>query len=231
MDARVDGRVVTPRHGKPVEINALWHNALVILAGMEARLGDPDRAGPLESRAAAVRERFVDAFWNEEAGCLYDVLGDERPDPAIRPNQILALALPFPLLDNDRACKVLDVVEARLLTPVGLRTLEPGHPDYVGTYRGGVAQRDSAYHQGTVWPWLLGPFVSALVRYRGEDGRRQGRAMVDAFLNHLTEAGLGTISEVFDGDLPHRAGGAFAQAWSVAEILRAHVRLAEAGGE
>jgi len=222
MDAKVGDWVVTPRIGKPVEINALWYNALRILAELERRAGHVDKAKRLTARANIVRGRFQSAFWNPNSGCLFDVVSDAASDGSIRPNQLLALSLPFPLVKGDQAASILDVIERKLLTPVGLRTLAPEDPAYRPTYGGGVVERDGAYHQGTVWPWLLGPWYSALARVRGRRGRKQAGEHLEAFLaRHLHEAGIGSISEIFDGDEPHRPGGCIAQAWSVAEILRA----------
>ena len=211
MDAKVGDDVITPRRGKPVEVNALWYNALRIAA----RLTDSEE---LAARADAVRESFERYFWNEPAGCCYDVLAP--PDPSIRPNQLLALSLPFPLFEGERAERILRVCKAKLLTPVGLRTLSPEDPAYRGQLTGDQRARDGAYHQGTVWPWLLGPYITALVRVRGDEGRDEARRIVEAFVPHLGEAGVGTISEVFDGDAPHAPRGCIAQAWSVAELLR-----------
>jgi predicted glycogen debranching enzyme len=219
MDARVDGRVVTPRVGKPVEVQALWINALRVGSGWSARW-----AGPL-ARASASFARF----WNADGGYLYDVVdADHVPgtsDAAFRPNQVLAVGgLPFPVLsDPVRARRVVDAVEARLLTPMGLRSLAPDDPAYVGRYEGGVALRDGAYHQGTAWPWLMGPFVDAWVRVRGDtpavraDARRR---FLDPLLAGLDRAGLGHIAEIADGDAPHIARGCPFQAWSVGEALR-----------
>ena len=220
MDAKVGDWVVTPRQGKAVEINALWHNALAILADLEAQLGDADRAEELRSRAEGTRRRFNEVFWNETLGCLYDVIDGERVDRAIRPNQLLALSLPFPLLSEARARRVLTVAEDKLLTPVGLRSLAPDHVDYRPIYLGDPLARDGAYHQGTVWGWLLGPYLTALVRYRGDAGKKKARAVVARALEHLHDAGLGTFSEIFDAEPPHTPRGCIAQAWSVAELLR-----------
>jgi predicted glycogen debranching enzyme len=223
MDARVDGRVITPRTGKPVEVQALWINALSILAALRERCrGDGTE---LRQRAARAAGRFAELFWNEALGYLYDNVETGEPsgarDASLRPNQLLALSLPFPLVTGARAESVLRAVEAKLLTPVGLRTLAPDDPAYRPACTGGPAERDAAYHQGTVWPWLFGPYVTALERVRGEEGKRQGRALLAAFAAHLGEAGLGTVSEIFDGDPPHTPRGCIAQAWSVAEVLRA----------
>lgn len=223
MDAKVGDWVVTPRTGKPVEINALWYNALRILAECERETGEEDRAAVLERDAARVGRRFARVFWYREGGHLYDVVDGERRDASVRPNQMLVCSLPFPLLSATRRRQVLRVVEEELLTPVGLRSLAPGDPAYQSRYEGDTLRRDGAYHQGTVWLWLLGPFVTALVRERGERGRAQARALIEGVLGHLAEAGVGSISEIFDGDPPHAPRGAIAQAWSVAEVLRAWV--------
>ena len=239
MDAKIGDWVVTPRHGKPVEINALWHHAL----GFVEELGAAHAGPSADSVAGAFRARF----WNEQAGYLNDVVdgpaeesrsrgveesdghSDSSPlsllDSSIRPNQIIALSLPYPILDAERARRVLAVVERELLTPYGLRTLSPSDSRYRGRYQGDQWSRDSAYHQGTVWPWLLGPFITAYMSFATDKAaaRRTARGWLQPIWEHLREAGLGFVSEVFDGDEPHRPGGCIAQAWSVAEILRAAV--------
>ncbi len=222
MDAKVGDWVVTPRQGKAVEINALWYNALRILAELESHFGRPDRARSLATRAEGVRRTFCRTFWFEDGKYLHDVIGAAGPDSSLRPNQIFALSLPFPLLSKARAKCVLARVEQALLTPVGLRSLSADHPDYRGIYGGDALSRDSVYHQGTVWSWLLGPFVTALVRVRGEAGRRQAAELLDTAFEHLEDACIGTVSEIFDGQPPHEPRGAPAQAWSVAELLRAY---------
>ena len=211
MDAIVDGEAVTPRRGKPVEINALWYNALRIVAKLT---GD----AALDERADTVREAFQAAFWNREAQCCFDVVNPN--DPSIRPNQLFAIALPFVLFDDLRAGEILSVCESQLLTPVGLRTLSPHDPRYRGQLLGDQHSRDTAYHQGTVWPWLLGPYIDALLRYRGEPGGETARGLIANMRSHLADAGIGTISEIFDGDAPHTPRGCIAQAWSVGEVLR-----------
>nr|HRC86116.1 amylo-alpha-1,6-glucosidase [Thermoanaerobaculia bacterium] len=221
MDARVGERVVTPRHGKPVEVNALWVNALAILAELEGRAGNADTALAWAEQAARARKRFAEVFWNPERRCLYDVVAEDAKDASLRPNQLLALALPYPLLEGEEARAVLEAVESQLSTPWGLRTLAAGEPGYEPRYQGGPAERDGAYHQGTVWPWLLGPYLTALVRLRGEVGREQGRQLFEALEPALAVATVGTVAEIFDAEPPHRPHGAFAQAWSVAELLRA----------
>jgi len=207
MDAIVDGEPVTPRRGKPVEINALWYNALRIVAALT---GD----AAFSSRADTVREAFEAAFWNRDAQCCFDVVNPN--DDSIRPNQLFAIALPFPLFDDARAEAILEVCEAQLLTPAGLRTLAPTDPRYRGQLVGDQHARDTAYHQGTVWPWLLGAYIDALRRYRGD----AGESLLANMQAHLADAGVGTISEIFDGDAPHAPRGCIAQAWSVGEVLR-----------
>jgi glycogen debranching enzyme len=219
MDARAGGREVTPRIGKPVEIQALWYNALGV-------------AGRWSDRWEGVRERcqssFAARFWNELRGCLYDVVDVDhvvgRSDPSLRPNQVLAIGgLPEALLRGDRAARTVGVVERELLTPLGLRTLAAGEPGFVPHYGGGPDQRDGAYHQGTVWPWLTGAFVDAWLRVRGRAlaARREARQrFVQPLLDHLNDAGLGHVSEIADAVEPHTPAGCPFQAWSVGELLR-----------
>jgi len=216
MDAIVNGDAVTPRRGKPVEINALWYNALRIVADLSADSG-------MRSRADGVRESFESAFWNRHSQCCFDVVNPN--DASIRPNQLFAIALPFPLFEDARAEEILRVCESQLLTPVGLRTLSPNDPRYRGRLIGDQRSRDTAYHQGTVWPWLLGAYVDALLRYRGESGIAAARTLLTNLSTHLNEAGLGTIGEIFDGDAPHAPRGCIAQAWSVGEVLRVLAKL------
>ena len=223
MDAKVGGWVVTPRHGKAVEINALWYNALMILSEVHRARGNEAASEGLARRAEGVKRVFGETFWNPATDCLYDRVCDGIPDGAIRPNQIFALSLPFPLLPNDQALRVLEVVERDLLTPVGLRSLSPGHPAYRGHYGGDQVSRDGAYHQGTVWSWLLGPFVTALCRYRGSAGRSQAAGLFSSIREHIGSACVGSVSEIFDGDPPHAARGTVAQAWGVGECLRCYV--------
>ncbi len=222
MDAVVDGQPVTPRAGKPVEVNALWHAALKAAARLERLAEESARARELESEAWHVARRFNDRFWNAEKENLFDVIGPEGPDPSVRPNQILAVSLTEDLLPPHRARAVYWTVRRHLLTPFGLRTLDPKDPRYRGTIQGTQRACDLAYHQGTVWPWLLGPFADAHFRVLGstEESRRAMRLWLAPLRAHLREAGLGSISEIFDGDPPHTPRGCFAQAWSVAEISR-----------
>ena len=225
MDAKVGDWVVTPREGKPVEIQALWYNALRVMERLAAGFADHERAAYYAALAARARVRFLEVFWNEAEGCLYDVMTNAGPDRSIRPNQIFAVSLPYPLLSHDQALRLLEVVERELVTPYGLRTLAPRDPNYRGRYGGDQHSRDGAYHQGTVWPWLLGPFVTAYVKVHGEsvDARHRANQFLDPLRSHLRQAGLGQISEIFDGDPPHNPAGCIAQAWSVAEILRAYI--------
>ena len=220
MDAKVGDWVVTPRMGKPVEVNALWYNALKILQHLAERFGQRADYG---QRAAEVRASFERLFWCEDRGYLCDVVAPEGPDWAIRPNQVFALSLPFPLVEGERARRVLSVIDQHLLTPRGLRSLSPSDPAYCARYAGGPWERDRAYHQGTVWAWLIGPYITALCRCHGRAGRQRGRALLDGFAEHLHEAGLGTVSEIFDAEPPFAPRGCIAQAWSVAELLRAGV--------
>jgi predicted glycogen debranching enzyme len=219
MDAKVGDWVVTPRIGKPVEIQALWLNALRIADEFTAMYRDVLRRG-LES--------FNQRFWNAELGCLFDVVDVDHvggsADPSLRPNQLLAIGgLPFAVLDGGRARSVVELAERRLWTPLGLRTLPAEDSRYVPRYEGGVLARDGSYHQGTVWPWLLGPFIEAWVRTHGggDEARREARQrFLEPLLQHLTQAGVGHISEIADADLPHTPRGCPFQAWSVAEALR-----------
>jgi predicted glycogen debranching enzyme len=223
MDAKVGAWVVTPRSGKPVEIQALWYNALRIMEGLAARFGDEERRKKYSSLASLARWTFNRLFWNIETNCLYDVVNGGPPDASIRPNQILAVSLHHSMLSPERARAVVKTVERELLTPMGLRTLSRSDSRYRAIYDGDQYSRDSAYHQGTVWPWLLGPFVSAYVRVNGAtaEARQRAHQLLRGLEEHLCEAGLGQVSEIFDADPPHVARGCFAQAWSVAELLRA----------
>ena len=228
MDAKVGDWVVTPRTGKPVEINALWHNALCVTAEIADRAGQEGFAADCRTRAAQAKESFATAFWNPDARALYDVIRpDGTPDTSVRPNQIFAVSLPFPVTEGEQAKGVVEQVQSALLTPLGLRTLAPGSPDYRAQYGpGDGAARDGAYHQGTVWPWLLGAFCDAHLKVHGDKSKT--RALLDTLLfSGLTQYGVGTLAEVFDGDPPHAPNGCPAQAWSVAEVLRACVRLTE----
>jgi predicted glycogen debranching enzyme len=226
MDAKVGDWVVTPRRGKAVEINALWYNALRLLEGwlLEAR-GD-QAARPIAEHADRARRSFNQRFWYANEGYLYDVIdGEQGDDPACRPNQVFAIAPRHPILDRSRWGPVLKVVRERLLTPVGLRSLAPGHPDYKAKYYGDLRSRDAAYHQGTVWAWLIGPFIDAWLKVHPDD-RAGARRFLAGFVPHLDEGCLGSISEIFDAEAPYTQRGCIAQAWSVAEVLRCWVKTA-----
>ncbi|MCX5931723.1 MAG: glycogen debranching enzyme N-terminal domain-containing protein [Cyanobacteria bacterium] len=223
MDAIADGRVITPRRGKPVEINALWLNALVTMTRLSERLGRPSQRW--RQQADQVRNAFQ-RFWNPQLGCCFDVVdafahtpNDPRSnDASVRPNQILAVSLPQSGLSQSQQRSLLSVCARELLTSHGLRSLSPADPAYAGRYGGGPSQRDSRYHQGTVWGWLLGPFAEA--HWRCHHDRDRALGFLEPMGDHLLDAGLGSISEVFDGDAPHAPDGCIAQAWSVAEVLR-----------
>ena len=223
MDAKVEGWVVTPRRGKPVEINALWFNAVCLLADWRRALGveDPE----LDELAQRTKRSFNQRFWFAAGEYLYDIVdGEAGDDSACRPNQILSFALRHPVLDESRWSAVLDTVTDRLLTPYGLRTLDPTHPDFKAQYFGDLRSRDAAYHQGTVWAWLIGPFIDAWLRvHPGQE--RQALTFLDAFDTHVSDACIGSISEIFDAMPPHAPRGCVAQAWSVAEVLRCLIRL------
>ena len=226
MDAVVGGRPVTPRYGYAVEINALWYNALCFATDLAGRYDDPQ--GSYSDRLPAIRQSFREVFWIPEKDCLGDVFHFGVLDRSIRPNQLFAVSLPFSPLDPAEQAGVVRTVREQLLTPCGLRTLSPADPAYRGRYRGSATDRDAAYHQGTVWPWLLGPFGEAALRVAKdvEKEREFLKRHLRSFLqNHLREAGIGSVSEVFDGDPPHRPGGCIAQAWSVAELIRLFLLL------
>jgi glycogen debranching enzyme len=217
MDARVGDRVVTPRVGKPVEINALWYNALCATARLAAAVGKP--AAPWDAMAARAARGF-DRFWNEAAGHCHDVIdGPSGDDPTLRPNQIFAVSLPASPLSPERQRKVVDVCARHLLSSFGLRSLGPAEPGYTARYGGPPSERDGAYHQGAVWGWLLGPFAVAHLRVHGD--RAAARAFLEPMAHHLDDYGVGSIAEIFDGAPPFSPRGAIAQAWSVAETLRA----------
>jgi predicted glycogen debranching enzyme len=222
MDAKVGDWVVTPRRGKAVEINALWYNALSLLGEWLAEEGDA-RSQQFQGQADRVKESFNQRFWSAELNHLYDVVdGPAGDDPACRPNQILSFSLDRPVLDQANWHAILETVQKRLLTPFGLRSLAGNHPDYKAQYFGDLRARDAAYHQGTVWAWLVGPFIDAWLKAHPSDFTR-ARSFLDGFAMHLNDACAGSISEVFDGDAPFKARGCIAQAWSVAEVLRCWV--------
>lgn len=220
MDARVGEWVVTPRMGKAVEVNALWYNALCIYAELLGMHNEKKEAKKINEKARRIKRQFEKLFWNEHSGFLYDVVNRSEKDPTLRPNQLFALGICFPLIKGVKAKKIFKVVKEKLFTPVGLRSLSPDHPDYKGVYQGDQAERDAAYHQGTVWCWLLGIYVDALIKLGGKSSRKEAMEVIENLRYHLDEGCTGSISEIFDGDLPHTPRGCIAQAWSVAEILR-----------
>jgi predicted glycogen debranching enzyme len=227
MDAKVDDWVVTPRRGKAVEINALWYNALRLLETWLRESGQDTQANELGERAAQAYASFNRRFWYEAGGYLYDVVdGENGDDAACRPNQVFAISLHHPVLEENCWEPVLDVVKRRLLTPVGLRSLAPAHPDYKPRYYGDLRARDAAYHQGTVWAWLIGPFIDAWLRVHPDESGVE--SLLTGFDAHLSEFGVGSIAEIFDADDPFTPRGCIAQAWSVAEVLRSRLKIAAA---
>jgi predicted glycogen debranching enzyme len=224
MDAKVGDWVVTPRTGKAVEIQALWYNALRVMEGLAEKFGDKANQKQYKAMAAFARKSFNEQFWNEQTGCLFDVVNGDERDASIRPNQVFTISLANSMVSTARAKSILRVVERELLTPRGLRTLSPNDSRYIGRYEGDPRSRDGSYHQGTVWPWLMGPFITAHVKTFGvKVGAKFAIEWLLAFEDHLREACLGQISEIFDGDAPHTPRGCVAQGWSVAELLRAAV--------
>lgn len=222
MDAKIGDLVITPRTGKAVEIQALWYNALLTMAGFAAEFGDTKDEARYRAMADLCKLSFNGAFWNEKEQCLFDVVENGIRDASVRPNQLLAVSLSHSMVDAERAAKIVEKAEKELLTPVGLRSLSPNDPKYCPVYTGSPFDRDSAYHQGTVWAWLIGPFVDAYRKVHGDDPatEKRVRETLSGFKTHLCEAGLGQISEIFDAAPPHAPRGCPAQAWSVAEVLR-----------
>ena len=224
MDAKVGDWVVTPRRGKPIEVNALWYNALRIMLHWATELEDHEYGHKLREMAKRAQASFNRKFWNAKRRCGFDVLeapGD-KPDAKLRPNQIFAASLPFPLFDEEQRKAIVNAVRDELLTPVGLRTLERGDPDYRPRYEGDRESRDGAYHNGTVWPWLIGPYVTAYLRTFGKTAENLTycRQLVEDFEPQVLTFGLGSVAEIYDGDAPHHPRGCIAQAWSVGELLR-----------
>ena len=227
MDAKVGDWVVTPRRGKAVEINALWYNALRLMEGWLKDEGQEAAMRRMKETADRARESFNKRFWYEQGGYLYDVVDAENggSDDACRPNQVFAISLDHPVLDEARWKPVMDVVTDRLLTPVGLRSLAPGHPDYKAKYYGDLRSRDAAYHQGTVWAWLIGPYVDAWLKLNpGKEA--EARRFLAGLVGHMDDACIGSVGEVFDAEAPYTPRGCVAQAWSVAEVLRCWVNTA-----
>ncbi|MEP7170392.1 MAG: amylo-alpha-1,6-glucosidase, partial [Bacteroidota bacterium] len=220
MDARVGNWVVTPRIGKAVEINALWYNALIIFSDLLRLNKEKEESEKYSAHAGKIKNYFHEFYWNEEKQCLYDFVKDDYKDASIRPNQLFALSLPFPLIEGEKAKSILKVVEEKLYTPVGLRSLSHDHPDYKGTYGGDQLHRDAAYHQGTVWSWLLGPYMEAMIKVNGAKGKKEAKKIISAFKYHFNEGCIGSVSEIFDGNQPFTPRGCMAQAWGVGELLR-----------
>jgi len=225
MDAKVGDWVVTPRRGKAVEINALWYNALKLLEKWLRNAGRNDEADRWADQARRARDSFNARFWYEQGGYLYDVIDGENVqyDASLRPNQLFAFSLDYPILDKSRWQNVLDVVEKHLLTPYGLRSLAPGSPEFKAKYYGDLRARDAAYHQGTVWAWLIGPYVDAWLKLHPDQTAAAHERLLQ-FDDHIDEACVGSISEIFDAEAPYIPRGCIAQAWSVAEVLRCLIK-------
>ncbi|MCL2639880.1 MAG: hypothetical protein FWD53_03450, partial [Phycisphaerales bacterium] len=228
MDAKIGDWVVTPRHGKPVEINALWYSNLRIMSLVAERAGDSARAAVFGTLAEQVELVFESTYFNHKTNCLSDVISDDGngggADLSIRPNQLMAISLPFSPLSKKTQASVVSVCQNQLLTPMGMRTLAPRSAGYHGRCEGDQRTRDAAYHQGTAWPWLIGPFVTAYVKVHNgtPKARAEAKSFIDPFREHLKTTGLGSISEIADGDSPFSPRGCPAQAWSVGEVLRVY---------
>ncbi|MFO7945557.1 MAG: amylo-alpha-1,6-glucosidase, partial [Armatimonadota bacterium] len=225
MDAKVGGWVVTPRQGRPVEINALWYNALRTVDFLAGKFDDTQTQSELGELAGEVRASFVDTFFDDELGYCYDVIGPDGPDASLRPNQLIAGALTYRLLSDEQLLSILEIVRQKLLTPFGLRTLSPDDPAYQGHYEGDQYSRDGAYHQGTVWPWLIGPYCRTYFTAHGvnDESRDHVSSVIRPLIEYLQAHG--SIPEIFDGDEPHYARGCIAQAWSVAAVLECYRRV------
>ncbi|MDD3743128.1 MAG: amylo-alpha-1,6-glucosidase, partial [Lentimicrobiaceae bacterium] len=220
MDAYVEGKPVTPRTGFTVEVNALWYNAVKFALELAEEAGDHDFISQWQAVADKFPQAFINQFWYSEKGYLADYAHGEYRDTSVRPNQIFATSLPYSPLNEEMRNSILNTVKSELLTPRGLRTLSPKNPLYKGVYAGNQIQRDTAYHQGSVYPWLLGHFVEGYLKIHGKAGLKFVTGLYEGFEPVMTEHGIGTISEVYDGDPPHHPGGAISQAWNVAELLR-----------
>ena len=220
MDAVVSGKPVTAREGYAVEINALWYNAVCFILELAREFNDKKFIKEWENIPALTKKSFNEVFWNHEKDYLFDIVTNDFKDKSVRPNQIFATSLPYSPIDDDRKERVLAKVENELLTAKGIRTLSPKNPKYIGRYEGSQAERDSAYHQGTVWPWLLGHFMEAYIKIHGKNALPLAEKVISNFENDMTEYGLCSIAEVYDGDPPYRPNGSISQAWSVAEVLR-----------
>ena len=221
MDAKIGDWVVTPRMGKPVEIQALWYNALRIYSGLLKLNKDEVKAAEYNNKAELTKDSFNKLFWNKPDNYLFDVIDDNNiADKTLRPNQLFAISLPFVLIEDEKAKQVLRIVEDQLYAPVGLKSLPANDPHYIPVYGGDQWHRDSSYHQGTVWSWLLGPYIDAIIKVRGKEGKSQALKIIQDFKYHLNEGCIGSVSEIFDADEPHHPRGCIAQAWGVAELLR-----------
>jgi len=220
MDAIVNGKPVTPRNGLPVEINALWYNAVCFAIELAGKNGDKKFVKEWKTIADMIPEAFTQTFWHDKKSYLADYVDGDFRDFSVRPNQLLATSLPYSPIDEEKRRLVLNVVEKELLTPRGIRSLDPKNPQYKGTCHGDHKTRDEAYHQGTAWPWLLGHFVEGYLKIYGKQGLPFVKSIFNRFEEVMTEHGIGTVSEIYDGDPPHIARGAISQAWSVAELLR-----------
>jgi predicted glycogen debranching enzyme len=229
MDVKIGDWVVTPRTGKAVEIQALWYNALCIMADFADRFDDTKNAKRFKTAAAMAKVGFNELFWNDGEQCLFDVVDGGEKDASLRPNQIFAASLPYTMLNKTKARKVVERVESELLTPRGLRSLSPKDARYASAYIGSSFDRDSSYHQGTVWPWLVGAFIDAYRRANSRNGKTEERVsqIISSFRTHLSEGGVGQVAEIFDADFPHAPRGCMAQAWSVAELLRVSSPVSE----
>jgi len=221
MDAVVNGKPVTQRAGYDVEVNALWYNAVCFALEMAEKSNDSEFFNKFNHLPALIKKSFLEFFWNEKLGYLADYVNDnEGVNTFIRPNMVIAVSLPYSMLDEEQMKKVLDVADKNLLTPRGLRSLSPKNPNYKGIYSGNQEQRDNAYHQGTAWPWLVGPFCEGWLRVYGSQGINKVETIIYSFEEVMSEHGISTISEIYDGDPPHAPRGAISQAWSVGEVLR-----------
>jgi predicted glycogen debranching enzyme len=222
MDAKVGDWVVTPRKGKAVEINALWYNAICIISELKKEI-EMIETVRYRQLAESIKISFNSQFWNQRGDYLFDVVDGDDGDDDLRPNQLYAISLPFAILNKDKWHMVLDVVREKLLTPKGLRSLTPDHKDYKPHYGGDPWHRDGAYHQGTVWSFLLGAYIDSLVKAKGNKGKTEARQILNEFFNHLDEACVGSVSEIFDGEEPFSPRGCMAQAWGIGEIIRVAV--------
>jgi glycogen debranching enzyme len=220
MDAVVDGKPVTPRTGLAVELNALWYNAIMFALELALKAGDKKFIKEWQPVADGLPKTFTETFWDDQKGYLADFVNDGVKNWDVRPNMIFAASLPYTMLDETIRMRLMDVVKRELLTPRGIRTLSPKNPQYKGVYEGHMKERDQAYHQGTVFPWLLGHFIEGYIRIYGKACVPEIEGWYQNFEDEMNIAGIGTVSEVYDGDPPHRPGGAISQAWSIAELLR-----------